>query len=115
MILVLGRSKKEELVMNEMLNEQMINESVDEVKNEVIEEQESVVNEPVKPKTVIGSVVDCELLNVRREPNMTANILTRIEEGETVRILDEMKGFYKVQTNNGVIGFCMWNYINLNE
>lgn len=101
--------------MNEMLNEQMINESVDEVKNEVIEEQESVVNEPVKPKTVIGSVVDCELLNVRREPNTASEILSTIKVGETVKILDQDSGFYKVQTNKGVIGFCMWNYINLNE
>lgn len=101
--------------MNEMLNEQMINESVDEVKNEVIEEQESVANEPVKPKTVIGSVVDCELLNVRREPNAASEILTTIKVGETVKILDQDSGFYKVQTNNGVIGFCMWNHINLNE
>ena len=102
--------------MEEILKENKIVEeavvTADEVDEEVVE---NANGEPSKPKTVIGSVIDCKLLNVRREPNMTANILTRIEEGETVRILDEMNGFYKVQTNNGIIGFCMWNYINLNE
>lgn len=102
--------------MEEILKENKIVEeavvTADEVDEEVVE---NANGEPSKPKTVIGSVIDCKLLNVRREPNMTANILTRIEEGETVRILDEMKGFYKVQTNNGIIGFCMWNYISLNE
>ena len=102
--------------MEEILKENKIIEeavvTADEVDKEVVE---NANGEPSNPKTVIGSVIDCKLLNVRREPNMTANILTRIEEGETVRILDEMNGFYKVQTNKGIIGFCMWNYISLNE
>ena len=102
--------------MEEILKENKIVEeavvTADEVDEEVVE---NANGEPSKPKTVIGSVIDCKLLNVRREPNMIANILTRIEEGETVRILDEMNGFYKVQTNKGIIGFCMWNYISLNE
>jgi len=102
--------------MEEILKENKIVEeavvTADEVDEEVVE---NANGEPSKPKTVIGSVIDCKLLNVRREPNMTANILTRIEEGETVRILDETNGFYKVQTNKGIIGFCMWNYISLNE
>ena len=102
--------------MEEILKENKIVEeavvTADEVDEEVVE---NANGEQSKPKTVIGSVIDCKLLNVRREPNMTANILTRIEEGETVRILDETNGFYKVQTNKGIIGFCMWNYISLNE
>ena len=102
--------------MEEILKENKIVEeavvTADEVDEEVVENANV---EPSKPKTRIGTVVDCKLLNVRREPDMTANILTRIEEGETVRILDEMKGFYKVQTNKGIIGFCMWNHISLNE
>ena len=105
--------------MEEILKENKIVENVNAIEEAVVTSDEEVVEnangEPSKPKTVIGSVIDCKLLNVRREPNMTANILTRIEEGETVRILDEMKGFYKVQTNKGIIGFCMWNYISLNE
>ena len=102
--------------MEEILKENKIVEeavvTADEVDEEVVE---NANGEPSKPKTVIGYVIDCKILNVRREPNMTANILTRIEEGETVRILDETNGFYKVQTNKGIIGFCMWNYISLNE
>lgn len=105
--------------MEEILKENKIVENVNAIEEAVVTADEEVVEnangEPSKPKTVIGSVIDCKLLNVRSEPNMTANILTTIEEGETVRILDEMNGFYKVQTNKGIIGFCMWNYINLNE
>lgn len=105
--------------MEEILKENKIVENVNAIEEAVVTADEEVVEnangEPSKPKTIIGSVTDCKLLNVRKEPNMTANILTIIEEGETVRILDEANGFYKVQTNNGIIGFCMWNYINLNE
>lgn len=101
---------EEILKENKILEEAVV--TADEVDEEVVE---NANGEPSKPKTVIGSVIDCKLLNVRKEPDMTANILTRIEEGETVRILDEMNGFYKVQTNKGIIGFCMWNYISLNE
>lgn len=101
---------EEILKENEIVEEAVV--TADEVDEEVVE---NANGEASKSKTIIGSVIDCKLLNVRREPNMTANILTTIEEGETVRILDEMNGFYKVQTNKGIIGFCMWNYINLNE
>lgn len=101
---------EEILKENKIVEEEVV--TADEVDEEVVE---NANGEPSKPKTVIGSVIDCKLLNVRREPDMTSNILTRIEEGETVRILDEMNGFYKVQTNKGIIGFCMWNYISLNE
>lgn len=109
--------------MEEMLMEKKIVEEANEINEEAVvtadeaveEVVEKVNEEPSKPKTKIGSVIDCKLLNVRREPNVASNILTRIKEGETVRILDEINGFYKVQTNKGIIGFCMWNYINLNE
>ena len=102
--------------MEEILKENKIIEEAVVTADEVDEKKiENANGEPSKSKTVIGSVIDGKLLNVRREPNMTANILTRVEEGETVRILDEMNGFYKVQTNKGIIGFCMWNYISLNE
>ena len=101
--------------MEEILKENKIVEeavvTADEVDEEVVE---NANGEPSKPKTRIGTVVDCKLLNVRREANTVCEILTRIKEGDTVRILDEDKGFYKVQTNKGIIGFCMCNYINLN-
>lgn len=101
--------------MEEILKENKIVEeavvTADEVDEEVVE---NANGEPSKPKTRIGTVVDCKLLNVRREANAACEILTRIKEGDTVRILDEMNGFYKVQTNKGIIGFCMYNYINLN-
>lgn len=100
---------EEMLMENKMVEEAVV--TADEVDEEVVE---NANGEPSKPKTVIGTVVDCKLLNVRREANAACEILTRIEEGDTVRILDEDNGFYKVQTNKGIIGFCMYNYINLN-
>lgn len=76
--------------------------------------EDDVVEEPVK-KTVTGKVVDCERLNVRKDPSTTAPVLCKLNESTEV-IVDEdnsTEDFYKVCTATGVEGYCMKDFITL--
>lgn len=87
--------------------------AADRPKVEVVEE--TVVPE-IKP-IVIGVVVDCDKLNVREEPSVSANALCAINKGEEVMI-DEYESdayFYRVFTASGIEGFCMRKYISVRK
>lgn len=89
---------------------------------------EPAVTEPVEtvmpelvveetPKFVIGTVVDCNSLNVREHPDRKADVLTILMAGTDVQIaIDEkLAEWYHVYTATGLDGFCMKNYIALKE
>jgi hypothetical protein len=76
---------------------------------EVVEEAglstAEVITEPVKepetPKTVIGTVIKCEKLNVRSAPSLNAKINLTLAKGEGVVILElverpDGEDFYKI-------------------
>lgn len=70
---------------------------------------------PVEEAKVIhGVVVNCEKLNVRRQPLATAEILTTLSKGEGVLIHDEINGFYKIG-NPDISEYVMAKYIKVDE
>ena len=78
----------------------------------------STPSTPSTPETVgkIGTVSVSTSLNVRSGPSMNHSILTKIYHGDTVAILGESDGWYKVETTTGVIGWCGASYIkNIRE
>lgn len=87
---------------------------------EVVEEAglstAAVITEPVKepetPKTVIGTVIDCEKLNIRAEAKADAKIVGTFFKGQEIEIyLDtSTKEFYDVS-----VGFCMKKYIKIKQ
>ena len=74
-------------------------------------EVQNGVEEKVDP--VIGIVVDCSKLNVRRNPNQNSEVVCEIDAGSEVTICEEESTieFYKVYTAAGAEGFCMKKYI----
>lgn len=88
---------------------------VQEVVDEVVEAPvENVVEVPVeKPKVITGVVSGCERLNVRSNPDASADVLCTIDRGTEV-VIDKKgstKDFYKICTAAGVDGFCMKQFI----
>lgn len=80
---------------------------------EVIEPVEEVVE-----KVVTGTVVGCTKLNVRKEAKKDADILGTIPVKDKVTILSDkpVKGlFHKVRTATGLEGYCMKNYIKIEQ
>lgn len=76
-------------------------------------EETKVVNDAVKPEHITGIVDNCFRLNIREKPSVDAEILTALEAGSEVRLMnDEIEnGFYKVCTASGLEGYCMREYI----
>lgn len=75
-----------------------------------------VKEEPVETvEEVLGTVVDCKKLRVRKNPNKLAEVLCEIEVGSTVEIdLDaSTEDFYKVCTESGVEGYCMKAFVTV--
>ena len=73
---------------------------------------EPVVDEvPVTP----GKVVNCDMLNVREKPNRTAKVLEVISKGALVDVFttESTNDWYKVNTAEGFVGYCMKEYIKL--
>lgn len=80
-------------------------EEVEEVENA------EVVNEEIKP--VIGVVLNCPKLNIRKEPNTNADVVF-VADNSTELVIDEFtstEDWFSVCTDNGIEGFCMKKYI----
>lgn len=108
-------------------NVEVVDEVVEEVVETPIEEtvnnveiSEEIVDTPVEEvvenKNVIGVVSGCELLNVRSNPEFTADVLTIIPAESIVTIIDvdASLDFYEVLIGD-LKGFCMKKFIKIKE
>ncbi len=62
---------------------------------------------------MLGLVEGCKRLNVRKEPQVDAQIVCEIDN-QTEVMIDEAEStddFYKVYTETGIEGFCMKKFI----
>lgn len=78
----------------------------------VPEVEETKVTEDVieeVPKKVMGAILNCAKLNVRKEPNANADVVF-VADNSTEFVINEdesTEDWYKVCTDTGVEGFCM--------
>ena len=70
-----------------------------------------------EPHTDFGIVTDCLYLNVRKRPDINADVAVVIDALTQVVVdLDaSTEDFYKVATSDGIEGFCMKKYITLSK
>ena len=70
-----------------------------------------------EPHTGSGIVTDCLYLNVRKLPDINADLRQRVNDDRNICVdLDaSTEDFYKVRTSDGVEGFCMRKYIALSK
>lgn len=85
---------------------------------EMIEPSETFVVETAEtvalPETVTGVVAGCKKLNVRAEPNMTAEILFVLDASTEIEI-DPAKStseWLNVCTAAGIEGYCMRKFVD---
>ena len=98
---------------------------VEIVEPEVVEEAglstAAVITEPVKEpethKPIIGTVINCEKLNIRADASKSAEVLCVINKGEKVEICEEEStdDWYAVICGKdkevSVEGYCMRSFI----
>ena len=87
-------------------------EPVEETVEEVIEPVEETVEEE-NPTEVAFGKVNCSKLNVRKEPSIHSNPLCIVEHGTMMEISEFDGEWVKILTSDGVSGYCMRKFIDL--
>ena len=96
-------------------------EPVEETVEEVIEPVEETVEEAIEEVTeaeeksaeVAFGKVNCSKLNVRKEPSIHSNPLCIVEHGTRMEISEFNGEWVKILTPDGVSGYCMREFIDL--
>lgn len=101
----------EEPVETEEIVEETIEEpaETEEIAEETIEEVQENTEEPIVDNIKIGKVLPNKL-NVRENPDKSANILKVLDRNDEVEILEELELFYKIKIND-TIGYCVKEFI----
>ena len=71
------------------------------------------VEEVKKPEIKKGIVRNCELLNVRKEPNTDSDIINVINRGDEINIIKEDKGNISADFYKTIDGYVMKQYIKI--
>lgn len=71
------------------------------------------VEEVKEPEIKKGIVRNCELLNVRKEPNTDSDIIKVINRGDEINIIKEDKGIMSADFYKTTDGYVMKNYIKI--
>lgn len=86
------------------------------IMEEPLDEMVTEESATVEITPIIG-VVDINIdkkLNIRKSPSTTADVLMTVKNGTRCYILDSNNdAFFKVELDNGIVGFAMKNYIKL--
>ena len=92
-------------------------EPAEETVEEVIEPAEETIEEMTEveenPTEVAFGKVNCSKLNVRKEPSIHSTPLCIIEHGTRMEISEFDGEWVKILTPDGVSGYCMRKFIDL--
>lgn len=72
-----------------------------------------VVERPVEESVKVNGVVNCPLLNVRKDASPDSDVITTIEQNTKVLILGDENDFYNVSLKSGVEGYCVKQFIDV--
>ena len=71
------------------------------------------VEEVKEPEIKKGIVRNCELLNVRKEPNTDSDIIKVINHGDEINLFKEDKGIMSADFYKTTDGYVMKKYIKI--
>ena len=85
---------------------------------EEVEEGKKMLDKDVtknvkEPEIKKGIVRNCELLNVRKEPNTDSDIIKVINHGDEINIIKEDKGIMSADFYKTTDGYVMKKYIKI--
>ena len=103
--------KTEPEVRTENLKDEIPVSETDTEVSETKEESEVVLAEVM----FSGKVVNCNLLNIREQASVDANVVCEINKDDEVIINkdESTSDFYKVCTATGIEGYCMKEFIRI--
>lgn len=74
-----------------------------------------MLEEKKEERILKGKVMNCVKLNVRKKPDIEGNVKCIINNNDIVRIYEDKSTdeWYRVNTKDGVYGYCMKKYISI--
>ena len=90
------------------------NEEVMENTTPVVEEAKEEAKEITFVK---GVVANCFALNVRKAPNKKSDVITILQKNTKVSVInpETKNGWYHIKLKNGSEGYCMKEFITINN
>lgn len=81
-----------------------------EMENKIVEEVDEIEE---APEAVIGKVVMCKKLNVRKAPNANSSVVCVVDANTELMIdmTESTNEWYSVYTSAGLSGFCMRKFV----
>lgn len=109
--------------LDEATNEKLVASEVVETEPVVEEEFLETVDKAAKTEcdaeennNVIGIVIGCKMLNIRKSPSKDSDPVCTVDSGEelNINLSDSTDAWYSVSTSTGVKGFCMKEFVAVN-
>lgn len=89
-----------------------ITKAVSEEIDKVIRESSPAEVETTVPETdKYGKIANALHVNVRKEPNLQAEVLEVLREGDQVKLLDKLPNFWEVSTSTHSIAYIASEFI----
>lgn len=89
-----------------------ITEAVSEEIDKVIRESSPAeVETPVPNTEKNGKIANTLYVNVRKEPNLQAEVLEVLREGDQVKLLDKLPNFWEVSTSTHSVAYVASEFI----
>lgn len=85
----------------------------------ITESNKEIVEESLETKEInkegIGIVSNCKLLYIRDDANKNSDVLGILDVNDKVKVYFDgsTKDFYKIETSNGICGYCMKEFIKI--
>ena len=106
-----------EKIENEVLDSAVeVNDS--ELEEEAVNVEELLETEDaVEEETVVGVVIGCEKLNIRKGPAINSDVLCTVPVNAVlvIDVNESTNEWYSVITESGCNGYCMKKYVKVSE
>ena len=103
------------------MDEKLINQTEEITIEDTTNTEDVTTEETTEEETeiVFGEVVGCKNLNIRKKPVVNpTNVLCIVPEGTLLSIIEPEKAtkeWYKVELEDGAVGFCMKEFVFVSE
>jgi len=93
--------------------EKILEEVVNEETEKSLESKEDMVsNVPGAEEIYYVKVINCDAVNIRKEPSLDSEPVTVQTASSIMRYLGEAGDFKKVLTASGICGYCMSSFLS---
>ena len=95
----------------------MIKEKSKEINNEHSETETLLSQGKIVKKNILGTIINCFAVNIRKEPNTNSEVLFTVKAGNDVILNDEKpeNGWYNITEKYGFTGYVMADYVEIKE